>query len=458
MDSLDFAGKRVLLASLLPDTGHLTPLLQIAAELKKRGAEVFASVPIEAQILVNRFNIDAKYLGPVIPDGGKAALLNYSRAGEFSRLFIRGPVFTQNYITPLTANGLERFGDLVDEALEFSPDLILADTHLFSDEYRELAHRTGSKLILNYSKGSHYYSQDESLWLNGKGLSNGRFRTWARSLASASHYKLNRLLFPSRLARMLSQTKAVKATRSGYQLKTENEHNVTTIAAGTAELERQYVGDRIRLLPEQTRIFGPINPESPWGSDDDLREWLNSQSDNAVVYIAFGTMVAPSERILRSLVHALLNKNFKILMATKERPRFLDDVADFKSVVWKSWVPQPAVLSHPAVFAFASHSGATSVQEALWFGKPMLCLPVLWDQPYFAWLAEELGYGVWADGVIKGKLPLRQSVEKLASNVSLSETAKRLSEELRGQKGLQCIVAEIHRLLSEETNHTAKLS
>lgn len=458
MDSLDFAGKRVLLASLLPDTGHLTPLLQIAAELKERGAKVFALVPAEAQNLANRFNIDVKYLGPVIPEAGKIALLNYSRAGELSRLFIRGPIYTQNYITPLTANGLKRFGDLVDEALKFSPDLILADTHLFSDEYRELAHRTSSKLILNYSKGSHYYSQDENLWLNGKGLSNGSFRTWARSFASVSHYRLNKLLFPSCLAQRLLQNRTIKETRSGYQGKGENDHNVTTIAAGTAEIERRYVGDKINLLPEKTRIFGPINPETPWGGEGDLRDWLNSQRDNAVIYVAFGTMVAPSERILRSLIHALLKQNFKILMATKERPRFLDDGADFESVVWKSWVPQPAVLSHPAVFAFASHSGATSVQEALWFGKPMLCLPVLWDQPYFAWLAEELGYGVWADGVIKGKLPLRQSVEKLASNVSLSETAKELSEELRGQKGLQCIVAEIHRLLSEETNHTAKLS
>ncbi len=196
MDDVDFAGKRVLLASLLPDTGHLTPLLQIAVELKKRGAEVFALVPTEAQNLVNRFNIDAKYLGPVIPDGGKAALLNYSTAGELSRLFIRGPIFTQNYITPLTANGLKRFNDLVDEALRFSPDLILADTHLFSDEYRELAHRTNSRLILNYSKGSHYYSQDESLWLDGKGLTNPRFRARARSFASASHYKLNKLFSP----------------------------------------------------------------------------------------------------------------------------------------------------------------------------------------------------------------------------------------------------------------------
>ncbi|MBJ7277691.1 hypothetical protein JHC43_14520, partial [Marinobacter salarius] len=31
--------------------------------------------------------------------------------------------------------------------------------------------------------------------------------------------------------------------------------------------------------------------------------------------------------------------------------------------------------------------------EAFWFGKPMLCIPQIWDQPYNAWVVESLGAG-----------------------------------------------------------------
>jgi UDP:flavonoid glycosyltransferase YjiC (YdhE family) len=95
MDSIDFAGKRVLLASLLPDTGHLIPLFQIAGALEERGAKAYPIAPDEAKDVVGRFPIDAEYLGEVVPGQVKVAL---------------------------TANVLMKFNELVDITLKFSPD------------------------------------------------------------------------------------------------------------------------------------------------------------------------------------------------------------------------------------------------------------------------------------------------------------------------------------------------
>jgi UDP:flavonoid glycosyltransferase YjiC (YdhE family) len=133
MDSIDFAGKRVLLASLLPDTGHLNSLFQIAGALEERGAKAYPIAPDEAKNVVGRFAIGAEYLGEVISGQGKVALTNYSQAGELSRLFIRGPLVTRKYIIPLKANGLKKFNELVDNTLKFSPDLVFGDTHLFEE-------------------------------------------------------------------------------------------------------------------------------------------------------------------------------------------------------------------------------------------------------------------------------------------------------------------------------------
>lgn len=38
------------------------------------------------------------------------------------------------------------------------------------------------------------------------------------------------------------------------------------------------------------------------------------------------------------------------------------------------------ILAHPSVKAVVSHCGMSSAQEALVFGKPILCLPMLAEQ------------------------------------------------------------------------------
>jgi UDP:flavonoid glycosyltransferase YjiC (YdhE family) len=59
-----------------------------------------------------------------------------------------------------------------------------------------------------------------------------------------------------------------------------------------------------------------------------------------------------------------------------------------------SWVPQPAVLGHPAVKAFVSHGGQNSTNEGITAGKPILCMPFGADQPVNAQLIADKGFGL----------------------------------------------------------------
>ncbi|CAG9835829.1 unnamed protein product [Diabrotica balteata] len=51
-----------------------------------------------------------------------------------------------------------------------------------------------------------------------------------------------------------------------------------------------------------------------------------------------------------------------------------------ENVLVEDWVPQKDILAHPNTVAFISHGGLLGTTEAVYFGVPILGIPILWDQ------------------------------------------------------------------------------
>lgn len=49
------------------------------------------------------------------------------------------------------------------------------------------------------------------------------------------------------------------------------------------------------------------------------------------------------------------------------------------NVLLKKFVPQRELLNDKRIYAFISHGGANSIQEALYYGKPLIGIPLAWD-------------------------------------------------------------------------------
>ena len=96
-------------------------------------------------------------------------------------------------------------------------------------------------------------------------------------------------------------------------------------------------------------------------------------------------------------------------------------------MVGAQMLPQTKVI--PQVDLVISHGGNNTVTETLHFGKPLIVLPLFWDQYENAQRIDELGFGVRLDTYAFADAELTDAVERLLADTALRA---RLAEHGRG--------------------------
>ncbi|KAH0775589.1 hypothetical protein KY290_007000 [Solanum tuberosum] len=177
--------------------------------------------------------------------------------------------------------------------------------------------------------------------------------------------------------------------------------------------EEENVSDIIQWL----KVVGDIHrkpvfpvgqlPTTPYEDDStkidawrEIKLWLYEQEKGKVIYVAFGSEAKPSQNELTelSLGLELSRLPFFWVLRTKrgesddeliQLPEGFKDRTKGRGIVYTSWVPQLKILSHDSVGGFLTHSGWSSVVEAIQFEKPLVLLTFLADQGINARLLEE---------------------------------------------------------------------
>jgi MGT family glycosyltransferase len=142
---------------------------------------------------------------------------------------------------------------------------------------------------------------------------------------------------------------------------------------------------KVPLAPPRFQYLeGCVREEAPY----ELPAFA-ANAGGPLVYVSFGSLGAGDTALLKRLIAALGRSRFRALVNVGDYIAEYTDVPP--NVHIASWFPQPSVI--PQVDVVIHHGGNNSFTECLYFGKPAIIMPYVWDGHDNAMRVEETGHG-----------------------------------------------------------------
>lgn len=169
--------------------------------------------------------------------------------------------------------------------------------------------------------------------------------------------------------------------------------------------------------------------------------------DKPVIYVSFGSLGSGDTATLQRLIAALGTMPLRALVNVGGYADAYSEVPE--NVVLDRWFPQPSVI--PLVDAVIHHGGNNTFTECLYFGKPSLIMPYVWDGHDNATRVHETGHGIkmhrneWTTG------DLARNLDRLFTDQKMKQKLATTSAHMRKQPGPEKAAALLDRLLKQSS-------
>ena len=189
-------------------------------------------------------------------------------------------------------------------------------------------------------------------------------------------------------------------------------------------------GDRLR-----PRLSARIRLAQPRGErPGDRRPWTMPRSlsdgDEPLVYLSLGSLASGDVELMQGLIDSLADAPFRVIVSMGPQHESLELAGNMAGA---EFLPQASIL--PQVDLVITHGGNNTVTESLYYGKPMVVLPVFWDQHDNAQRIHETGFGVRLDTYGHEPAELPAAVEGLLSDAALGPRLATVSRRLQDSPG-----------------------
>jgi len=152
--------------------------------------------------------------------------------------------------------------------------------------------------------------------------------------------------------------------------------------------------------------------------------------DGALIYLSLGSLGSADVELMQRLVDVLATTDQRVIVS---KGPLAEEITLHDNQTGEGFLPQPAIL--PMVDLVITHGGNNTVTESFHHGKPMIVLPLFWDQVDNAQRVDETGFGKrlstygFDDGELTG------AIDRLLGDPALAARLAAMSARIKSTSG-----------------------
>ena len=160
-------------------------------------------------------------------------------------------------------------------------------------------------------------------------------------------------------------------------------------------------------------------------------EVADRPEESALIYLSLGSLGGADVELMQRLIGVLADSPHRFIVSMGPQA---DKITLAPNMVGEPTLPQTNVI--PQVDLVITHGGNNTTTEALHFGKPMVVLPLFWDQYDNAQRMHELGFGIRLATYSFTAEELHGAIEKLLADMDLRSRLDEIGRRIRERDGL----------------------
>ncbi|MEA2410742.1 MAG: hypothetical protein QOC77_1303 [Thermoleophilaceae bacterium] len=222
-------------------------------------------------------------------------------------------------------------------------------------------------------------------------------------------------------------------------------------ARGLPELEFMYESPfaNLYLFPQEVD-YARSQPLGRWTNlEANVRStdapWTLPDFDNdgPLVYLSLGSLGSADTALMQSLIDTLSGAPVRVVVSMGPQHDALRLGANMTGA---EFLPQASIL--PLVDLVITHGGNNTVTESLYFGKPMVVLPLFWDQYDNAQRLHETGFGRRLDTYGHEPEELLRAIDELRTDRALRARLDAVSRRLQATPGTSVAADALERVIA----------
>ena len=185
-------------------------------------------------------------------------------------------------------------------------------------------------------------------------------------------------------------------------------------------------------------LEGCVRQEQPYTVPE-----FGANQRGPLVYVSFGSLGSGDTPTLERLIQALGGLPIRALVNVGG---YLDTYKNIPAnVIVDKWFPQPSVIAQ--VDAVIHHGGNNTFTECLYFGKPSIIMPYVWDGHDNATRVQETGQGIKMHRSNWKTAELARNLNFIITDRNMEERLRTNSAHMRAQPGPRKAALLLDRLL-----------